>query len=152
MGAICNRISPESIILDVEAESKEEVLRSLVDRLAETEGLEDPDVLYKDVLDREEMGTTCLGYGCAVPHAHSKAIDKTVIAAARIKTPTDFATPDDEPVSLIFLMAGPVGSAGLHLKLLSKLARLLSDPGFRKELLDSDSPEAFYRKICSRED
>ena len=152
MGAICNRISPENIILDVAAESKEEVLRSLVDRLAETEGLNDAEALYKDVLNREGMGSTCLGHGCAVPHAHSESMEKTVIAAARINTPADFTTPDNEPVSLVFLLAGPNGSAGLHLKLLSKLARLLSDAGFRDELCGSDSPEDFYNKICRRED
>jgi mannitol/fructose-specific phosphotransferase system IIA component (Ntr-type) len=149
MGGICKRLVPECVILDIDESDKEKVFRRLVEALARVHNISDREQLVKDILERETLAPTCLGLGCALPHAHSKALDSTVIAAARLNPPQD---PDDEPVSLVFLMAGPEDSAGLHLKLLSKLARLLHNSEFRKQLREAEQTIDFYNLICQRDD
>ena len=100
---------------------------------------------------REELASTCLGSGCAVPHAHSETLSTSLLAAARITPPADLETPDGHPISLVFLLVGPSKNTVVHLKLLSKLARLLHDEVFRHQLLASDCAEAFHALICKQE-
>lgn len=152
MGSLENRMKPELILLDVEAPDKTTAVQMLVEAVAKSEGLQDPQTLFKSVMDREAMASTCLGSGCAVPHAHSPELTKTVISAARLTPPAAFDSPDDEPVALVFLMAGPENGASLHLKLLSRLARLLSSPDFRQELQKAGSPADFLSVIAKREE
>ncbi len=151
MAIMSSRLLQECVLLDPQEQEKELIYRRLVDLLAETHGIADPDQLFADIMKRETLSSTCLGVGCAVPHAHSYAVDTTVIAAARLDPPRDFQAPDGEPVSLVFLMAGPDANAGIHIKVLSKLARLLHDQSFREGLKHADSREAFCRIISDRD-
>lgn len=156
MGGICKRIVPESIILNPasqgKSQEKEDIIRQLVDSLAKRQEVSDAEQLIKDILEREDLASTCLGLGCAVPHAHSSAVTTTVIAAARLDPPLELDAPDGEPVSLMFLLAGPRNSAGLHIKLLSKLSRLLHDSTFREQLRKAGTAEEFYQLLCKKDD
>jgi len=151
MGMMSKLISPDCIVLDTEKHTKPEVIQQLVDVLVASGALADANLLYKDIMKREALASTGLGFGCAVPHAHSAALDKTVVSIARLRQPLDFGSLDGEPVRMVFLMAGPKDSAGLHLKLLSKLARLLHDPQLRQALLDVPTVAEFCQLICDRD-
>lgn len=151
MGSMSKMICPKCVLLDLEVADKTQLIRSLVDSLASSGQLSDPDLLFRDIMAREQLASTGLGQGCAVPHAHSLALDKTLVVAARLARPIDFGSTDGQPVSLVFLMAGPKDSAGLHLKLLSKIARFLHDAQFRQQLAKAESAELFYRLICDRD-
>ncbi|MBL7007184.1 MAG: PTS sugar transporter subunit IIA [Spirochaetia bacterium] len=154
MGGICKRLPVKCILLDCydPAAEKDPIIRRLVEALAQVYEIQDTDQLVKDIMEREELASTCLGFGCALPHAHSPILKTTAIAAARLDPPLNFKAPDDEPVELVFLMVGPENSAVLHLKLLSKLVRLLHDAGFREELLKAETPEAFHQLICRKDE
>jgi fructose-specific phosphotransferase system IIA component len=151
MGGICTRLSPKTVLMDPPEQTKGEIIRRLTGLLEETGGISDAGLLAEDIFAREEIGTTCIGHGCAVPHAHSQAVENTVFAAARLSPPRDFDACDGEAVSLLFLMAGPPESGNLHIRLLSKLARLLHDESFRKELVRAKTAEEFYRIVCDKE-
>ena len=151
MGGICTRISPESILINVRETGKDAIVRRLVAALARINAVSDPDLLQKEVMEREELASTCVGLGCAVPHAHSATVESTMIAAASLNPPVDLDAFDGEPVSLVFLIAGPEGSAGLHLRILSKLARLLHDQEFREELRNADDPGTFFDVLCRKD-
>ncbi len=151
MGPICRRLLTECVLLDIRTESKEELVSMLVAAIARAHTVSDEQLLVRDVLEREELASTCIGLGCAVPHAHSAAIDTTIIAAARLKPPFGDNTPDSRPVELVFLMAGPENSAGLHLRLLSRLARLLHNDSFRGALMQAESGEEFRNLICEED-
>ncbi len=152
MGGLCTRLLPECVLLDPLQQDKERVIRQLVDRLASSHSITDPDTLFEQVMEREKLGSTCLGFGCAVPHARTDSAGTTVIAAARLNPPVSMDAPDGEPVSLVFLMAGPEKSAALHLRLLSKLARLLHSDSLRAQLCEASTAEDFHQIICSRDD
>ena len=151
MGGLCTRLLPECVLLDPPQQDKERVIRQLVDQLAISHSITDPDTLFEQVMEREKLSSTCIGFGCAVPHARSDAAQATVIAAARLNPPVLMEAPDGEAVSLVFLMAGPEKSAALHLRLLSKLARLLHSDSLRQQLREAATAEEFHQIICSRD-
>ncbi len=148
MGAMCRMIQPERIKLDAAAENKEDCLRQLVAALELSGTVTDSEVLFSDVIAREKLSSTALGSGCAVPHAHSDGVKETIISAGRFSGGLDFAAEDGSEVTLVFLMVGPKQNTGLHLKVLSKLARLLHDGNTRAALLEAGSPEDFYSALC----
>lgn len=116
----------------VAAKTKDEALVSAVEHLGKSGIVPDREKLLAEVRARELLSSTGIGEGVAVPHALCDSISETVMSVLRLAKPIDFASVDGQPVDLVFLMAGPRGDTANHLKLLSKLARLLHDPEFRK--------------------
>ena len=151
MEGLCERLSPACILMDLQEQDKKRIIRQLVISLDTVHHLADPQKLLVDIMAREQLASTYLGSGCAVPHAHSETLATSILAAARISPPVKFETPDNQPVSLVFLLVGPPKNATVHLKLLSKLARLLHDEKFRRQLIEAPSAEAFHTLICEQE-
>ena len=151
MTVLCKRLAPTCILLDMQEQDKEQIIQHLVTALDAAHHLSDPQKLLSDIMAREKLASTCLGSGCAVPHAHSDTLSTSILAAARITPPAQFESPDAQPISLIFLLVGPPKNAVVHLKLLSKLARLLHDETFRGQLLASNSAEEFHALICEKD-
>ena len=137
MPALSTALSPDRAAVGVRAASKREAIAALVDLLAAAGKAPDRDALLAAVLEREALAPTGLGDDCAIPHAQTDAVAETSVAVVRLAEPVDFGAPDGSPARLLFLLAGPRDSAAVHLRLLSKLARLLSDPEFRRALLDA---------------
>ncbi|MDD2406840.1 MAG: PTS sugar transporter subunit IIA [Sphaerochaetaceae bacterium] len=148
MDGLCNRLKKECILLDPPVKTMDQLLHQLVMILSEHEDIKDTNLLYEEIMKQEQMGSTCVGCGCAIPHARTDALNHTVLAVARIIPPIPSATFDNLPISLVFLMAGPKKSASLHLRLLSKLARLLHDQTFREQLFQVPDQESFYSLLC----
>jgi fructose-specific phosphotransferase system IIA component len=116
----------------VAAKTKDEALVAAVDYLVKSGVVPSRDKLLAEVRARELLSSTGIGEGVAVPHALCDSITETVMSVVRLSKPIDFASVDGQPVDLVFLMAGPRGDTSNHLKILSKLARLLHDADFRK--------------------
>ncbi len=151
MGLLSKKLSQQSILVSLEARDKEQVIKALVESLAREGKVSDGEILYHDVMDREELASTALGFGCAVPHAHSTSVSSTCLAAAKLSQPVDFGSSDGKPVSLVFLMAGPKNDSGIHLKLLSKLARLLHDASLRDRLVSANDAQEFFNLITEKD-
>ncbi len=145
-------LDPACIILDLDAECKESVLRSLIDRFAAMKYTFSPEELLEAVLRREALAATGLEAGCAIPHAQSDSMPKTRLAFARLKNPIDFGASDHVPAALVFLLAGPKSAAGTHLQLLSKLARLLQDDAFRIAVSAANDPTALAGLFYAKDD
>lgn len=137
-------IGEQRIFLDIEAENKEACLSRLVNRISEREEVVNAQVLLDDLLAREQLSTTGIGRGCAVPHAHSEGVRSTFLCAARCTIPLDFGSEDGQPVRLIFLLAGPPKNTSRHLQLLSKLVRILHQEDLRAQLIEAPTPHAFH--------
>lgn len=149
---ICSRLRPECILIDPEERDRELIIGKMVERIAMIHPIENPHQLIQDILKRESLCPTDIGLGCAIPHAHSAALDTTLVAAARISPPLENSGPEKTPVSLIFLLVGPQNKATLHLKLLSKLARLLHDEAFRNQLNAVHDAKEFHELVCRKEE
>ena len=87
----------------------------------------------------------------AIPHGKSPLTNQLLIACGRSKKGVDFESMDGKPTHLFFLLIAPEDSAGMHLKALAKVSRLLKDPSFRQEFLDAPGPREMYEIIAARD-
>ncbi|MFQ3620452.1 MAG: PTS sugar transporter subunit IIA [Spirochaetales bacterium] len=143
MVRISELLLPSCIKMELDATKKKEVLLELLN-LLKAQGLllpEQVDPVWKELLEREKASSTGIGSGIAIPHKILHGFTKTVMAFGRKRKGIPFDSIDGQPVNLIFLLLGQEGSESFHLRLLSKLARLLQQPSFREALLQADNPE-----------
>lgn len=131
-------LKKENIIAGLSAQSKNEALEKLVQILYEGGYLEDKDAFLADVLHREEISTTGIGNGIAIPHGKSSAVKETTVAIGRLTSSLEWESVDDKPVELIVLLAvNDADKTGIHVKLLSGMARKLASEQNCKKLLDA---------------
>lgn len=121
-----------TVLLDVQAATKEEILREIVGALCKKSGFTGrrQSLLLAKVLSREELGSTGIGAGAAVPHAKTTGLSGLLGAFARSARPIDYDAVDGEPVSLFFLLLAPEQGAAEYLETLSTLSRALRDNKF----------------------
>ena len=135
------------------AGSKKELINALVDTLKDkvdsNEQLED---VRKAVFEREEIMSTGVGKGLAIPHAKTKAVSENHAAFALLKDPLDFDSIDNEPVRLVFLLVGPESKNSQHIKLLSRISRLMNSGSFRKKILACTSSDEILEAFRMEEE
>ena len=142
-------LTPDRIRVPIRAQSKEGVLRELVEFLVGGNGAA-PDVLQA-VMERERQFPTGIGYGVAVPHGKTPALANLIAVAGTARTPVPYETVDGEPVRLFFLLAGPESQAGAHVKALSRISRLVRREPIRASLLAASDAQEFYRILVEAE-
>lgn len=128
-------LDQESILLDVPGKGKDDILNKVIDGLSKKV---DPDTLERvrtAVFEREAIMSTGVGKGLAIPHGKVKGIDTSYAIFARAKKAIDYNAIDDKPIKLIFLLIGPETSNSIHIKLLSRISRLMNNKSFREKLL-----------------
>lgn len=135
-------LDPRCVAVDLEAADKDAVLAAMTKLACLSGKVPDELALLNSVREREALSSTGIGEGVAVPHSISDAVGETLLAVATLARPVPFDAVDGQPVRLVFFMAGPQGETGLHLKLLSKLARLLHDPAFRNAAQTAETRES----------
>ncbi|MDO5041739.1 MAG: fructose-specific PTS transporter subunit EIIC [Peptoniphilus sp.] len=148
---IIDLLKKTSIRLGENPGSKEEIITKLVDLMETSGNLSDKEIYKKDVLKREESGTTGIGEGIAIPHAKSKAVKYPQLAAMTIPQGSDFESLDGENTKLFFLIAVPEKSSDDHIILLQRLSTMLMDESFRKDLLEVNNQDEFLSIIEAKE-
>ncbi len=139
-------------ILIIEQATKPEVLDALVDCLADTPQVKDRDDLKKGIFKREELMSTGIGFGVAIPHVRLDSVDDIVAAAAVCRQPIeDYASLDNQPVRLVFMIAAGQSQHDTYLRLLAMLAEQLKKEQFRSKLISAADPESFYRILAGKE-
>ena len=115
--------------------TKDEVLKILVDLIREnSDVLKDEKHFYENIIAREELGSTGIGQGIAIPHARSEKIEKIVVAVGLLENRIDFNSPDGEDVKLIILVGAPKGQNKEYLSLVSELMRTFRDKKLRESV------------------
>jgi PTS system nitrogen regulatory IIA component len=137
----------EDIIPELSSETKELVLDELVAKVAEHHSDFDRVALLKILLDREKLGSTGIGDGIAIPHGKLRRLAKPILAFGRSLKGVDFNSLDGRKVQLFFLLLVPEDAAGVHLKMLARISRILKDPGVRKDLLAAPDAAAIFEAI-----
>lgn len=140
------------IIEELKAANKRDVLAELIAVIAEKEGAIDPEAMLRVFLEREQLGSTGIGDGIAIPHGKLAGLAETVLAFGRSRRGIAFESLDGKPVHLFFLLAAPENSASRHLKALAKISRMLKDGVFRKNLLEAKVHEDLVRIIAQKDD
>ena len=145
-------INKKNILIDIEGNTKEEVLQVLCQRLFESGYINDVSDFYADVLAREQEGLTGLGKGIAIPHGKSKSVINTTIAIGKTKKPIEWGSLDDKPVEVILLFAVKNSDATTtHIKLLQKVAIMLADDEFLIALQKAKSKEELLEMLTKRD-
>ncbi|NBI91569.1 PTS fructose transporter subunit IIC [Lachnospiraceae bacterium] len=149
---ITDLLDIRSIRLDGTPKSKKEALDEMVALMVKSGKINDAEEYRKQVYAREEESTTGIGEGIAIPHGRGESVDRPGLAAMLIKDGVDFDSLDDEPVTLIFLIAAPNTKDNVHLDVLSKLSMMLMDEEFTASLRQAASPEEFLAIIDKADD
>jgi mannitol/fructose-specific phosphotransferase system IIA component (Ntr-type) len=133
---LSERVDAAHVALDLEATDVASCLRALVQHLVDNGEIDQVlgERLDEALLNREEIGGTCVGLGVAVPHAYFAEMPTQILLVGRLKTPIDYRAPDGKPVDLVFLLAGPLGAQAQHMRILARIARLLHDAIWLDEL------------------
>ncbi len=132
----------ERLILFLDSATKEEVLKKLVDLVVTTKELPAKDRFYQAILDRENLVSTAIGMGVAIPHAKLPVYSDFFVAVAIMHKGVDWNAIDDSLVRLVFLIGGPDDRQTDYLKLLSSLTVAMRDEQLRRRLVTAPSPQA----------
>lgn len=147
---IVDLLSKNSITLNAAPKSKAEAIDMLVDLQVKGGKIADREAYKKGILAREEMSSTAVGEGIAIPHAKSTAVKAPSLAAMTVPQGVDYEAMDDEPSNLLFMIAAP-NDGDVHLEVLSRLMTILMDEDFRDKLLAASSKDAFLQIIDDME-
>jgi PTS system nitrogen regulatory IIA component len=140
-------LPPEAVVDGLRAETKEGILRELSEEVCKRLPALSPDRLTAILMDREGLGSTGIGEGVAIPHGKIPGIDRLVAVFGRSATGVQFASLDGKPARLFFLILAPENSAGMHLKALARISRLLKDQRFRGRLLAAEGAEGLSQVL-----
>jgi nitrogen PTS system EIIA component len=132
------------IIPQLTSQGKEGALRELVRVIAQVEKQVDEECLVEILFERESLGSTGIGEGVAIPHGKSKDVKKLMASFGRSVPGLDFQSMDGKPTHLFFLLVAPEDSAGIHLKALARISRLMKDPQFRKRVMEAKTADEIY--------
>ncbi len=137
----------DNIIPELKAKDKKSVLGELAEVIARYDADIDKDNLVKVLIEREHLGSTGIGDGVAIPHGKLSSVKQPIVSFGRSKKGLDFDSMDGQPAFLFFLLLAPENSSGVHLQVLTKIARILKSSTFRKELMNVGSREEIYQTI-----
>ena len=141
---ISELLNEKLVIADLKAGAKQQALVEMVACLAANKPGIDAQDLYTVLIEREKLGSTGIGNGIAIPHGKLDGLDNIRLVFARSTAGIEFDSLDGKPVHLIFLLVAPSNSAGVHLKALARLSRLLKEKNFRDDLLGAADAAAMY--------
>ena len=146
-------LAPDRVIANLASTTKAEALREITSFLSdvETDDALTPKHLYNAITDREELGSTGIGDGVAIPHAKIHGLKSLCACFARSNIGVSFKSIDREPVRLIFMLLVPENSAGIHLKALARISRVLKERDFREQLLEADNSQAIYEAFIRQD-
>lgn len=138
-------LTPDRIKIPLESAEKLALIGELcaiVARVSDVTEREEAEI-RQAVLDRERVLSTGIGGGVAIPHGKSGAVEDLVLVAGRTSEPIDFDALDALPVRIVLLLVGPESAAGLHVKVLSRISRLLRRRELRERLVAAETGEEF---------
>ena len=145
-------LDEKTVLPNLKAENKEQVINDLINTLRYDVGSDTIEEIRNSVFEREKIMSTGVGKGLAIPHCKTKAVDRNYAAFARLESPLDFNSIDNEPVQIIFLLVGPDSNHSQHIKLLSRISRLMNSTSFHAKILKSDTSKIIIEAFQEEEE
>lgn len=144
-------LTVDNIKMNLESKNKKDVIKELADLLVKTGKVKDKKKIIQILMEREELGSTGIGQGIAIPHGKSETVSELAAAFGLSQEGISFDALDGENVNIFFLLVAPEGAAGAHLKALARISSLLKDKYFRKSLLSAKTPDEVFKIIQEEE-
>jgi fructose-specific phosphotransferase system IIA component len=141
-----------NVLPTLDAVNKEVAINLMIDTLADKVDEQTLAQIRRGVLERESVMSTGVGKGLAIPHCKTKVVTENFAAFARLTQPIDFKSIDGVPVQIIFLLVGPDGKHSDHIKLLSRISRLMNSASFHEKLLKSDTSQRIIEAFKEEEE
>ena len=142
----------DHIQIPLKAENRDDSIKKLLQLLDKNKMLSDFDQAYQAILDREKLMTTGVGNNVAIPHCKHNSCPNFAVALGVQNQGVDFSSVDRKKAKIIFLLVGPENNPGMHIKLLSRISRLMSNDELRQHLLNCKNPAEILRVINEEED
>lgn len=140
-------LSPARVLCDVSASSKKKVLETIAKTLSANLGQLHEDKLFERFVQREKLGSTAIGHGCAIPHCRAEGIEDIYGCFAKISQTVDFDSPDQAGVDLVFAIVVPEEAVELHLNALGYIADLFHNDQLRQQMRRAKSSDELYRLL-----
>ncbi len=144
-------LNPQAITTRLKSRTKREVIAELVDLLESAHGIRSQGEILDRVLRREDMMSTGIGNGIAIPHGKAKLVDRLVAACGVSNEGVEYETVDGQPAALFVLLVAPETGGALHVKVLANISRLLKEESVRRQLREAGSPEDFLAVLKAAE-
>jgi PTS system nitrogen regulatory IIA component len=138
---------PDLVFVDLPGSDRPTILKAMSDRLAESLDVGDPDTLYQRLWEREELGSTGIGSGVAIPHCKMQDLKDVVVAIGVSHRDVDFSSEDGVPVRLLFLVVSPQNKPADHLRSLAAISKWVKSGSHVEDLLQAEDPEEIYRLV-----
>ncbi|MBW1994424.1 MAG: PTS sugar transporter subunit IIA [Deltaproteobacteria bacterium] len=143
---ILDVLQKDAILLDLKSTDKKGVLDELVAPVARIAKLNHDDIV-RVLMERESLGSTGIGGGIGIPHGKVKALKSLILGFGLSRKRVDFESMDGRPTYIFFLLITPENSAGLHLKLLARISRILKNDPFKEKLLAARDKDEVIKTI-----
>lgn len=134
---ITSILTEDLIQVNIPGETKEDVINAIIDLAVKSQKIKDIEKVRQAIFEREKIMSTGVGKGFAIPHGKTDAVTDIVAAFGITEKPIDYQSLDHEPVRLLFLLIGKDSLVGAHIKLLSRISRLMNKEELRNNLLST---------------
>ena len=148
---IADYIDFNTIELDLKSKNKNSVIKELYENMKATGRIKNVELGFSDICERENMGSTGIGKGVALPHAKTAAVDEMIITLGISKNGIEYDAIDDEIVKIFFMFLCPKGKAQEYLKVLARISRWIKDNEFREALLKAKTRKEIIEIIKAEE-
>lgn len=148
---ISNLLRLEQICLDLKATNKISVIKEMISMIHKSK-VSNPEGLFQCLLEREELETTGIGDGIALPHGRTDVVKEMIVLLGRSNQGIDYKALDDKPVNLLFMIVAPKNESTKVLKMLAKISRFFNNSDFRQQLMDVQSPKEALRLFQIKEE
>lgn len=148
---IVDLIKRDMVVPALVATEKRDILEELAHYMAGRHPRIDRATLARVLIEREQLASTAIGEGVAIPHGKLASVGEIIACLGRAPAGVDFDSMDGQPTYLFFVLVAPESSTGAHLKALARISRVFKDPEFRKRLLAAPDAEAMYSVVAEED-
>lgn len=138
-------LAPNTILVGLKVSNKSDLINALVNLANSTGKITDVESVRSEVIKREDIMSTGIGNGIALPHAKTNSVSDTICAIALLDSPIDYNAIDGEPISIAFLLLGRENNVGTHLRILSRISRFLSNEEKLNALKNCKSSDEVFK-------
>lgn len=144
-------IRPDCFLADLPERTREDALRRIVHAVAQKGYIRDEKEVFARLMERENIQSTAVGNGIAIPHCFTDEVPDLIIAVARSRQGLEFDSFDGKPTQVVFLLMGNRQEHSLHLKALARIARLIRSTSFIEKIIASTSVDDMVRAFQQEE-
>lgn len=148
---VSDLLNTKVVLTELNSNKKEDVINELLDLFINDSRVLDLEKVRNAVLDREQIMSTGVGKGFAIPHGKTSAVTDIIGAFVKTSKAIDYDSLDGKPVNLIFLLVGRDTLVSSHIKLLSRISRLMNKDDFRERLLEANNQEEIINLFIEEE-